>query len=318
MWFRNLQLYRLIEPFEHLPESLHGMLAQRTFKPCAGLDTHSVGWVAPAGREATQLVHANNGRMMLCLRREERILPAAVVREQVEDKAEEIAATEARPVGRKERQRIRDEVVTDLLPRAFTRSSHLYAYIDPAAGWVVVDSATAKRAEELLSELRETLGSLRLRPLAVSRSPAAVLTHWLEGTPPADFTLGDECELKEPIDKGGVMRGRRIDLASAEVKSHLDAGMQVAKLAVAWQERIGCILGDDLGIRRLRFLDLVLQEAADVDAEDGLARFDADFALMGMELARFIPAVVEAFGGLDEDQQGQGTQRARRSAKNAG
>ncbi|MCB1924174.1 MAG: recombination-associated protein RdgC [Gammaproteobacteria bacterium] len=300
MWFRNLQLYRLIETFEHTPESLHQALSERTFKPCAGLDTYSMGWVAPAGREAIELVHASNGRLMICMRREERILPSTVVREHVEEKAEAIAQAESRPVGRKEKQRLKDEVLVDLLPRAFTRSSHLFAYIDPAAGWVVVDSGTAKKAEDLLSALRETLGSLRVRPLAVANSPAMVMTRWVENTPADGFALGDECELKEPVDNGGVMRGRRIDLASAEVKSHLDAGMQVAKLAVDWQERIGCLLCDDLGIRRLRFLDLVMQEAADIEADDALARFDADFALMGMELARFIPAVVEAFGGLDE------------------
>lgn len=300
MWFRNLQLYRLIETFEHTPESLHQALSERTFKPCAGLDTYSMGWAAPAGREAIELVHASNGRLMICMRREERILPSTVVREHVEEKAEAIAQAESRPVGRKEKQRLKDEVLVDLLPRAFTRSSHLFAYIDPAAGWVVVDSGTAKKAEDLLSALRETLGSLRVRPLAVANSPAMVMTRWVENTPADGFALGDECELKEPVDNGGVMRGRRIDLASAEVKSHLDAGMQVAKLAVDWQERIGCLLCDDLGIRRLRFLDLVMQEAADIEADDALARFDADFALMGMELARFIPAVVEAFGGLDE------------------
>ena len=301
MWFRNLQLYRLIETFEHTSESLHTALEEKRFKPCAGLDTHSMGWAAPAGRESTQLVHAGNGRMMVCLRREDRILPAAVVREQVEEKAEAIGLAESRPVGRKEKQRIKDEVITDLLPRAFTRSSHQYAYVDPQAGWVVVDSGTAKKAEELLGMLRETLGSLRVRPLAVDRAPAAVLTHWLETAPAEGFELGDECELKEPVDKGGVMRGKRIDLGSAEVKSHLDAGMQVGKLAVEWQERIGCILCDDLGIRRLRFLDLIMQEAAEVDADDALARFDADFALMGMELARFIPAVIEAYGGLEQE-----------------
>jgi recombination associated protein RdgC len=300
MWFRNLQLYRLIDAFDHAPESLHAALEQQVFRPCAGLDSHSMGWVPPAGREASALVHAANQRIMICLRREERILPTAVVREHVEEKAEAIAIAEARPVGRKEKQRIKDEVIADLLPRAFTRSSHLYAYIDPEAGWVVVDSATAKKAEELLSALRETLGSLRVKPLAVNRAPSSVLTDWVESRPPEGFSLGDECELKEPVDNGGVMRGRRIDLASAEVKSHLDAGMQVAKLAVEWRERIGCILCDDLGIRRLRFLDLIIDEAADVEADDALARFDADFALMAMELARFIPEVTEAYGGIDE------------------
>ena len=126
------------------------------------------------------------------------------------------------------------------------------------------------------------------------------MTRWLEKGSAKGFGLGDECELKEPVDNGGVLRGKRIDLAGAEVRSHLDAGMQVAKLAVEWQERIGCILCDDLGIRRLRFLDLVMQEAADTEADDALARFDADFALMSMELSRFIPAVIEAFGGEDE------------------
>ena len=232
MWFRNLQLYRLIETFEHSPESLHAALEQRAFKPCAGLDTYSMGWVPPAGRETTQLVHAANGRIMVCLRREDRILPSAVVREHVEEKAEAIALAESRPVGRKEKQQIKEEVIIDLLPRAFTRSTHMYAYIDPKDGWAVVDSGTAKKAEELLSALRETLGSLRLKPLAVNNAPASVLTRWLETSTPAGFELGDECELKEPVDKGGVMRGRRMDLASAEVKSHLDAGMQVAKLAV--------------------------------------------------------------------------------------
>lgn len=301
MWFRNLQLYRLIEPFDRTPESLHELLAAHAFRPCAGLDTHSLGWVAPAGREASALAHAAGGRIMLCLRREDRLLPAAVVREHVEEKAEAIAAAESRSVGRKERQRLRDEVMTDLLPRAFTRSTRQYAYIDPAAGWLVIDSATAKKAEDLLTALRDALGSLRVRPLAVNNAPAATMTRWLEHSLPAGFALGDECELKEPVDNGGVMRGRRIDLASAEVRSHLDSGMQVAKLAVEWRDRVGCLLCDDLGIRRLRFLDLVMDEAAETDADDELARFDADFALMGMELARFIPAVVDALGGLDED-----------------
>ena len=136
MWFRNLQLYRLIEPFEYNPESLHRTLGGRVFKPCAGLDTHSLGWVPPAGREATELVHVADGRIMLCLRREDRILPATVVREHVEERAETIAAAESRPIGRKEKQRIKDEVLTDLLPRAFTRSTHQFAYIDADAGWV--------------------------------------------------------------------------------------------------------------------------------------------------------------------------------------
>jgi len=113
--------------------------------------------------------------------------------------------------------------------------------------------------------------------------------------------LLDECELKEPVENGGVIRGRHLDLQSDEVKIHLDAGKQVTKLAIEWNERINCLLCDDLSIKRLRFMDMVMEEAADVAADDAAARFDADFTLMAMELALFIPRYIEIYGGLDED-----------------
>ena len=299
MWFRNLSLYRLEAPVEDDPERLQQRLAEQAFRPCSGLDTHRVGWVPPLGRHSELLLHPANGRFMLCLRREERILPPAVVREALEEKVEAIEDAEARPVGRKERSRLRDEIVVDLLPRAFTRSRHTFAYVDPGAGWIVIDTAGAKRAEELLDLLRASLDSLRVRPLQVSHSPALLMTRWLESGLPAGFEAGDECELREPVENGAVIRGRKLDLASEEVRSHLEAGKQVTRLGVEWEERLRCVLGDDLVVRRLRFTDLVMEEAAEVDAEDMAARFDADFALMSSELAHFFPRLLEVFGGED-------------------
>jgi recombination associated protein RdgC len=301
MWFRNLQLYRFTEPFDLDADALHQALGEKPFKSCAGLDTHSFGWAPPLGKHAELLVHAANGRLMICMQREDRLLPASVIREALDEKVEQIEAQEARPVGRKEKTRLKDEIVVDLLPRAFTRSQHLFAYIDPQAGWVVIDSATPKKAEDLLSLLRQTLGSLKVVPLAVDQSPAMCMTGWLERNAlPTGFTAGDECELKEPVENGAVIRARKVDLDSDEVKTHLDAGKLATRLAVSWNDRIGCILSDDLSIRRLRFLDLVMDEAADVEADDAAARFDADFTLMAAELQHFLPAVIEAFGGIDE------------------
>jgi len=236
---------------------------------------------------------------MLCMRREERILPPAVVREILEEKVEQIEAEEGRPVGRKEKMQLRDEIVVDLLPRAFTRSQLTYAYIDPEAGWIVIDSASAKRAEELLNLLRESLDTLKVRPLAVNQSPSLLMTRWLESGLPKGFEPGNECELREPVEKGAVIRARNLESIGEGIASHLEAGMQVTRLAVEWNERVRCVLGDDLVVRRLRFTDLVMEEAADTAAEDAAARFDADFALMAAELAQFLPAVVDAFGGLE-------------------
>lgn len=299
MWFKNLQIYQLSDKFNTAAEDLHDALQHQGFSPCRGLDTHRVGWVAPLGRSSEQLVHASNGRIMLCMRREDRILPAAVVREAVQEKVDEITLQQDRPVGRKEKNDIKDEIIVDLLPRAFTRSTLTYAYIDTVNDWIVVDSPSSNRAEELLGLLRESIGSLKIRPLSVKQSPIERMTNWVLHHPPAEMVINDECELKESSDDGGIIRIRGVDLASQEVQQHLDSGRLVTRLALEWQERIGFVLTGDLAIKRLRFLDLVMDEAADIEADDDAARFDADFTLMTMELARFIPALCGNLGGVD-------------------
>jgi recombination associated protein RdgC len=301
MWFKNLNLYRLAGSFELSAEALHEQLEPRAFRPCGSMDMASLGWVAPLGHLGEQLTHQSNGCIMVCLRKEEKVLPTAVVREIVNDKVLEIETEQMRRVARKEKESIRDEVLQDLLPRAFTRSKLTHAYIDPRQGWVLVDNPTASKAEELISMLRESLGSFPVRPLAVQHSPAAMMTAWVDGSAQADgFEVQDECELRDSGEDGGIVRCRRQDLSSDEIQGHLRAGKQVVRLAVEWNERLSCVLGDDLIVRRLRFGDVLQEEAADAGADDAVARFDADFALMSLELGRFIPAVLDAFGGEEQ------------------
>lgn len=304
MWFRNLIPYTLTEAWTLTAEQLHDELANKPFHHCAGLDTARIGWVPPLGTDSDRLTIASNGRIMLCLKREERILPSTVIREALDEKVEQIEAEEGRQLSRKDKSRLKDEIIVDLLPRAFTQSSLLYAYIDPKAGLVIVDSASTGKAEDLLSLLRETLGTLKVRQTTVLQSPGRILTSWLTDRPAEHFEIGDECELREPVEQGGIIRARRQDLGSDEMRIHLDAGKQVARLAVDWNERIACVLCDDLSIKRLRFLDLIMHEAADIDADDHAARFDADFALMGLELSRFLPALFDAFGGVPAIEDG--------------
>ena len=96
MWFKNLILYRLSEPFEHSPEEVAEALESDRFKPCGGLEASSFGWERPLGRIGSELVHAANGRILLCARKEQRLLPPAVVRESMEERLERIETHENR------------------------------------------------------------------------------------------------------------------------------------------------------------------------------------------------------------------------------
>lgn len=304
MWFKNLTLYRLTEPFALSAEQLEEALAVRRFAPCGSMELATTGWHPPLRRDEYPLAHAANGFMMISQLKEEKILPASVVNEALEERAEEIEARRGTPVGRKERRDLRDEVFNSLLPRAFSHSRRTYAYIDPRGGWLVVDSASAKKAEEFVSLLRQTLGSLRAAPLNLQARPPAVMTGWLlEQDVPSDIVIEDECELRSPDEEGGIVRCRRQDLSAPEIRNHLDAGKEVMRLAVTWNDRLGFTLDDGLGVKKLRFLDVIQEQAAEIDASDEMERFDADFAIMTLELSQFLARLVELFGG--EAIQGQ-------------
>lgn len=298
MWFKNIRAYRLTQPFDLSAEQLGEQLARRAFEPCAKSQALSLGWVAPLGETSEALVHAAGGRLLVKLKREEKLLPASVVREQLEAKVTAIEDEQARKVYRKERNTLKDEIVQDCLPRAFSRSSATWAYIDVRSSWIFVDAASAGRAEELLNLMRECIGSFPVVLPQVNNAPAATMTGWLAlGNLPDDVALGEECELREPGEEGGVVRCRGVDLLSEEVETHLNAGKQVARLALGWDERVQLVLAEDLCLRRLKFSDELMKENEEIPEADHAARLDADFALMADAIGGLQERIIAMFGG---------------------
>lgn len=299
MWFKNLALYRFTEPFTLDVTELEEKLNDKRFKPCSNHDEFSMGWTSPVGNSTEQLVHASNGFMMLCLKKEEKVIPAAVINEMLQEKVAEKEEQEVRKLSRKERTALKDELIFELLPRAFSFSKKTYAYIDPKGGWIVADAATAKKAEDLLSYLRKCLGSLPVVPTNTIDQPVITMTQWLTDshTVPNDLTVEDECELRSPEEEGSIIRCKRHNLGLPEIINHLDTGKQVIKLAVNWTDRLSFIIDENLAIKRLKFLDLIQDQVSDTEADDEIAQFDVDFSIMSLELANFLPRLLEIFGG---------------------
>ncbi|WP_039914774.1 recombination-associated protein RdgC [Cellvibrio mixtus] len=300
MWFKNLRLYRLTEEWTISTEELNEKLAEFCFNPCGNLDPLRYGFEFPLGRHGSEFVHVTNGYIMICAKKQEKILPGGVIKEALEEKVQAISEAESRSVSRKERDALKDEIIFSLLPKAFTRSTLDYAYIAPQEKLIVVNSSSAKRAEDLLSKLREALGSLRCLPIAPKNIPTQVMTHWLrESQAPHQFELGEEVELQAAKD-GRVVRCKKLDLTAAEIRNHLESGMHVTKIALIWKESISCIIDDQLGIKRLKFEDVISDKANERNPESKAEQFDADFAIMAMELKNFIEALLAAFGGESE------------------
>ncbi|MEP1268774.1 MAG: recombination-associated protein RdgC, partial [Marinobacter sp.] len=248
MWFRNARVFRFTKPFEITAEALEEKLQEDAFKSCGPQETSRQGWVSPMGKHSDLLVHSAGGYHLIALRKEEKLLPASVIKELVDEKAEMIEAEQHRKVRRKEKDELKEEVTLEMLPRAFSKNRRCYAYLAPADGVLVVDAGSSKQAEDLASTLRKSLGSLPVRPPAVEQAPAFTFTGWLNESIdlPASIELGNECELKDTSEDGGVVRCKGLDLQGDEIRSHLDAGMQVTKLSVTWDDSLSFVLDEEL------------------------------------------------------------------------
>ncbi|WP_421863954.1 recombination-associated protein RdgC [Motiliproteus sp.] len=303
MWFKNLVFYRFTRPFELSAEALEQQLAEQTFTPCRSQELSRYGWAAPMTKLSEQLVHSANGSLLICAQKEEKILPASVVKDQLSEKVEQIETEQDRKVRKKERDELKDEVIMTLLPKAFSRFQRTLAYIDPKLGLLVVDASSAKRAEELCSHLRHTLGSLPVSIPALNNAPASIMTSWLDKDEalPGGLELGEEAELKDPSENGAILRCKQQDLLGVEIEPHLKAGKQAVKLALGWRDQTSFVLGEDLILRRLKFADALLDQAADMGAEDAAARFDADFYLLTETLGKLLPELLDSLGGENQD-----------------
>lgn len=293
MWFKNAQLYKLPSDWNMSLTDLRNALEDKPLRPCGAQEMTTKGWQPPAANAG--VVVASNECYLLCLGVQERLLPAAVVKEVLAEKVEEFEAQQGYKPGRKQQQEMRTEIEFELMPKAFTRTRQTYGYIDTKHNIAIIDSSAAKRAEDFLTTLRETLGSFPAKPMEVASAPASLMTAWLKkGELPAGWELGLDTELRA-ADGDGVLRGRNVDLVEAFAE-HLNAGAQVIKLALIWRERMSLVLAEDFSFKRIKFLD-VLQDKLEEEVDGGTLQAEAALALMGEEMRDVIKELMTQLGG---------------------
>lgn len=283
MFFRNLTLFRF--PPAHDLSDLESRLSEHPLRPVGGLEPSSRGFIPPLGQQTQALSHRIGNAIWISLGGEERILPAAVVDDLLQKKLAQLEEEHGRKPGGRARRQLRDDLVQELLPRAFVKPVRTDAMLDLEHGLCIVDTASRKSADTVIGQIRHALGSFPALPLNAQTAPRAVLTNWIAGDRlPDGLTIGDECELKDPTDGGAVVKCQHQELRGEEIAKHLEMGKQVTRLALRLNEHLDFVLGEDLTIRKLKFLDGAVAQLEASDPDDIRAELDARFALMAAEL----------------------------------
>lgn len=303
MFFRNLTFFRFpAELGSLLPSSasdelatLGDRLATMPLRPVGPLELSSRGFVPPLGAGSDAFAHAVGDAQWIALGGEERLLPAAVVNAELARRLDEVEEREGRRPGGRARKRMKDEIVHDFLPRAFTRPTRTDAYFDLERCFIAVDTTSRRTAEAVVSAVRQATGTFPALPLNAEVAPRSVLTGWIAGEPlPEGLSLGEDCEFRSASDSGARVTIRSLELGSEEVTQHLEAGMQCTRLALVLDDHVSFELGEDLVVRKLRFLDGAVDQLDGQEHEDVHAELNARFALMAGEVGRLFDVLEPA------------------------
>lgn len=295
MFFKNLTMFRFPAAVDF--SEIGALLPHCALKPVGALEMSSAGFISPFGREETEVLHHQIGDFLwLTVGSETKMLPGAVVNDKLAERLAEIEKKDGRKPGGRERKRLKDEVLHDLLPTAFVKKGRTDVFLDTANGVAFVDTSSRRVGEAVMSAIRGLLGSFPAMPLNAEVAPRAVLTAWIAGEPMGDgLSLGEECELKDPVEGGAVVRCRYQELRCDEIDKHLDAGKQVTKLALVNEDSLSFVIGDDLIVRKLKFLDGALDKLEFNDDDGRRAELDARFALQIGEIGRLFATMQAAF-----------------------
>ena len=289
MWFKNIKAYQITQPLSLDEDDLQKALSEFTFRPCGSQDLATSGFVSPFSQvgQDTMMFHKVQERYWITIKKQERILPSTVVNAELAEKVAKIEAETGSPVGKKAQSDLKQEVITQLMPRAFTKNSYTHGFISLPDNLVVVDSSSDGKAEGFLAMVRKAITSLPVVPLA-RRSLQSELTHWLTEGARDNIELLEEAELKSTDDLESVIRCKNQPLDSEEIQLHLDSGKLVQKIGFAWQDTLTALIAEDGSFKRIKFTDRMKEEMDDIPKDQASARLDAEFTLMSSELCVFL------------------------------
>ncbi|WP_300710251.1 recombination-associated protein RdgC [Limnohabitans sp.] len=296
--FKNVMVYRIGEGFAPTLAEVQAALEPAQFVECGASQEKSVGWIPPRGEAYGPLIESVGGQWIVKLMIESKAVPGNVVRRKADERIAEIEAATGRKPGKKEKRDIMDDVLMSLLPQAFARQSTVIVWMDLENRRLVLNAGSQGKADEVMSALMNVLAGLSVSLIQTVTSPQAAMTQWLlaptEDEWPADLTVERETVLKSTGEDAASVRFTRHHLANDDVRKHVMEGKLPTQLALSWDGRVAFVLTETLQLKKVQFLDGVMDESGTDKNED---RFDGDVALSTGLLGPLLDSLIEALGG---------------------
>lgn len=289
MWFKNLYVFKLEQHWAARSHEIEGVLSDHRFVS-QSLSSVSTGWVPPR-EDDDRLVVSVQGQLLMAFRIEKKLLPSSVVNQAVKDRAKEIEEHQGYRPGRKQMKDLKEQIVDELLPMAFSVAKDIKVWIDPVNQFVVFDTASPSQADEITAALGKAMNPYPLEHIHLPQS--LHMTAWtISGQPPVGFTIDDESQWEND---DGVIRYLRHNVTGNEMQARFNERFLCTRLGMTWQDKISFVLTDSAVLKRVKPLDVIQQTHS--DEQDESERRGSDFVLMTLELSAML---IDLFDSLED------------------
>ena len=296
MLIRQAQIFQLTG-LNKLLEDLEEKLEKLEFTPCTPLVPISVGWIPPLEEfsdkeESDCFMYKIDNYIILCLKIEEKILPNTVVQQELKDKIKQIELLENRKVSQKEKFILKVQIITKLLPKAFSKFTQIYIYIDLKKEQLILGTINTKKTAQFISLFKKILPE-EIQPFDEVTALSNIMTEWLESQDcPSAFSIEKNCVLQDPNNQMRMIRCQQQDLLSPNIQALVKDGYKIKQIALNWQDQIDFIVTNRLLLNSIRFTDQFLERVKEVDIEPK-QQFDSNFLIMAEALSSLLEDLLE-------------------------
>lgn len=299
MWFNNALIYHyeMNEEIDFVTQ-----LTEEKLKPCPPHARFIYGWLPVV---ADELVQEVAGSVLVCLGKEERVLPRGVINKLLNERITAIENQQGRQIKRTEKAQIAEDLEFELLPKSFCVQKRMLALFDTVSKRLIINTASATQALQLTSLLRKSIPGLRLEPLCPTENLAIRFAEWITNPSslPNSFQLASDCLLFSLDDEKKRVTCKGYELPAEEIATLLSQGLAAAELSLIWNERIQFTLTQDLTFKRLKSLDYLIDDFNDIkQLDEEYLQQDAALSLVCGELRLLTDALLKGLSAATVKQ----------------
>lgn len=270
-------------------------IIDNSFKPIFGSLWSSEGFCNVNDFTSDLLLEVKN-TFRLRLQKQEKILPSVVINNKLKEKIDLIESKEKRQVWHKEKKDIKDNLIFELLPQAFSKISYADIILDIRNNFLFINEISNNRVDTIVTKIKKSIGNINISSIKTNLNPSDVMTSWLiYGKCPSNFVINDVCELYScNVNNFSNIKIRDQNLYDDEIISLVKKDKKVIKLGLIWNNRISFVVDENLSIQRIKFLDII----KDDENKNSYELFLSNHILMSENFSLLLNDLILEFGGL--------------------